>query len=83
MADQPRRFVLQRYEDETGLSGEGLVAWGVCFPDGVAVTRWCVTEVRQTCTWRSMDDVFFVHGHQGKTEVVWLDPERHSDGDES
>lgn len=50
---EPRRFVLERIEDETGVSG----------------TRWCVTDVRQTCVWASMDDVRYVHGHQGKTAV--------------
>lgn len=70
-----RRFVLRRKEDETGVSGVGDVAWGVLFPDGVAVTRWCVTEVRQTCVWRSIDDVRIVHGHNGKTEIVFLDVE--------
>lgn len=68
-----RRFVLRRVEDEGGLSGIGDVAWGVLFPDGVVVTRWCVTDVRQTCVWKSLDDVAFVHGHGGKTKIVFLD----------
>lgn len=68
-----RRFILRRRIDETGLSGVGDVAWGVLFPDGVAVTRWCVTDVRQTCVWKSLDDVRAVHGHEGKTELVFLD----------
>jgi hypothetical protein len=67
------RFILRRKEDETGVSGTGDVAWGVEFPDGVVVTRWCVTDVRQTCVWRSIEDVRAVHGHDGKTEVIWLD----------
>lgn len=69
----PRRFVLRRHEDETGVSGTGDVAWGVSFPDGTCVTRWCVTEIRQTCVWLSLEDVNAVHGHNGKTEFVWLD----------
>lgn len=68
-----RRFVLRRREDETGLSGTGDVAWGLVFPDGVAVVRWCVTDVRQTAVFNSLDDVKHVHGHNGKTEVVFLD----------
>jgi hypothetical protein len=70
-----RRFVLRRTEDETGLSGTGDVAWGVVFPDGVTVTRWCVTDVRQTCVWKSVEDAEHVHGHGGKTMFFWLDPE--------
>lgn len=70
-----RRFVLRRHNDETGVSGTGDVCWGVLFPDGVVVTRWCVTDIRQTCVWKSLDDVRYVHGHDGKTEVVFLDEE--------
>lgn len=71
--DRFLRFILRRHDDVTGLSGTGDVAWGCVFPDGIAVTRWCVTEVRQTCIWRSIDDVQAVHGHDGKTSMVWLD----------
>ena len=75
MSVHPRRFVLRRREDETGVSGVGDVAWGVVFPDGIAVTRWCVTDVRQTCVWRSLEDVAAVHGHHGKTQIIFLDEE--------
>jgi hypothetical protein len=70
-----RRFVLRRVEDETGLSGLGDVAWGIEFPDGKVVTRWAgeTTDVRQTCVWDSISHVEIVHGHNGKTEIVWLD----------
>lgn len=64
---------MHRHEDVSGISGTGLVAWGVEFPDGSVVTRWCVSDVRQTCNWVSMADVEFVHGHGGLTEIVWLD----------
>lgn len=70
--DPPRRFVLQRLEDETGISGTGTVAWGVKFPDGRAVTRWN-SDVAQTCVWESMDEVEAVHGHGGRTQIVWID----------
>ena len=69
---EPLPFVLRRTEDETGISGVGDVAWGVLFPDGVCVTRWCVTDIRQTCVWSSLADVEAVHGHNGKTAVVFL-----------
>ena len=70
MADS-RVGVLVRDEDETGISGKGIVAWVVEFPDGVAVTRWAVTEIRQTCVWRSIDDLLAIHGHNGKTRLEW------------
>lgn len=68
----PRRFVLKRDEDVTGLSGTGVVAWGVIFPDGRVATRW-KSEVAQTCAFDSIEDVIHVHGHHGRTRVVWLD----------
>jgi len=73
MAD-PRRFVLNRIEDETGVSGTGVVAWGVEFPDGVAVLRWN-TPWPTSVVWhdRGMAAVDHVHGHNGKTEIMWLD----------
>src|SRR4029077_11704723 len=68
-----RRFILRRHEDPSQFSGTGDVCWGVLFPDGVAVTRWCVTDIRQTCVWASLEDLVAIHGHDGATEVVWLD----------
>lgn len=70
--DRPATFVLRRLNDVTGLSGVGDVAWGVRFPDGPCVIRWCVSEVRQTAVFASLEDVKAVHGHDGKTQVVWL-----------
>lgn len=71
---QPRRFMLVRVEDETGVSGTGVVAWGLEFPDGHAVTRWN-SKIAQTCAWDSIADVVAVHGHDGKTRIRWLDEE--------
>jgi hypothetical protein len=67
-----RRFTLYRKRDVSGVSGTGLVAYGVVFPDGVAVTRWNA-KIAQTCVWASIGEVEHVHGHGGATEVVWLD----------
>lgn len=74
MTDGFRRFVLIRDEDETGLSGTGLVAFGVQFPDGTAATRWNA-PIAQTCVWSRIEDVMLIHGHQGKTRVEWIDDE--------
>jgi len=67
-----RRFVLQREEDESGVSGVGLVAEGVCFTDGTAALRWRTT-FSSTAVYASMDDLLSIHGHGGKTRVVWVD----------
>ena len=69
-----RKFVLVRDEDETGLSGTGVVAFGVVFPDGTVATRWNAT-IAQTCTWASIEHVEHVHGHNGKTRIVYVDGE--------
>jgi hypothetical protein len=67
----PRVFVLMRDEDISGVSGTGLVAWGVEFPDGRVATRWN-SDVAQTCAWDSMEHVEKIHGHGGATRIVWL-----------
>jgi hypothetical protein len=71
-----RRFVLERDVDETGVSGTGIVAEGVLFSNDVVALRW-------TSAWptsvvfhdRGMAAVEAVHGHNGKTRIVWLDEE--------
>jgi len=73
--DLPRLFVLHRHADVTGRSGIGVVAVGVMFADGKAVTRWrgVTTGVHQISVWESLDEVEAIHGHDGNTEIVWLD----------
>lgn len=68
----PKAFVLQRDEDITGVSGTGIVAWGVEFPDGVVALRW-KSEWPTSVVFhdRGMEAVEAVHGHGGKTRVVW------------
>ena len=67
-----RMFELHRAEDETGVSGTGLVAEGVQFGDRRAVIRW-ISPYASTVVWDSIEDAMYVHGHGGKTQVVWLD----------
>ena len=69
-----RRFQLERDTDATGISGTGLVAWGVLFPDGKVITRWNGV-IAQVSVWESIDDVRAIHGHNGLTRIVWLDKE--------
>lgn len=74
MPDQPRRFYLQRHHDVSGISGTGRVADGVQWPDGTASVRWRGPRP-STVHWDRMDDAEAIHGHQGATEIVWIDPE--------
>lgn len=68
----PFRFRLVRKVDETGISGTGHVADGVCFEDGTCVLRWR-TRHRSTASYESIDDLIAIHGHDGKTTVEWTD----------
>ncbi|MFI8104731.1 hypothetical protein [Streptomyces sp. NPDC086023] len=71
--DVPRRFHLLRHHDVSGVSGTGIVAHGVLWPDGTASVRW-TGERPSTVTWDRISDAEAVHGHGGATEIVWLDP---------
>lgn len=67
-----RTFNLVRHEDVTGVSGPGLVAEGVQFFDGSCAMKWCVPGKPTSITfYQSALDVIHIHGHDGKTEVVW------------
>lgn len=67
-----RRFELLRHQDISGVSGTGPVAEGVQFDDETVVMRWHGDHV-STVIWRNMQDAMFVHGHNGATEIVWVD----------
>lgn len=67
-----KTFELHRVEDETGISGTGIVAQGVVFDDGTCALRW-VTAFKSSGIYASMRDVEAVHGHGGKTKVVFTD----------
>lgn len=68
-----RRFHLERDVDETGISGTGRVAEGVEFTDGRVVLRW-LSDVASTVTYDALADVDKIHGHGGKTSIVFVDP---------
>lgn len=67
-----RMFVLQRDEDETGVSGTGIVAEGIEFSDGTVMLRWIVGEHKSSVVWETIDDVEAIHGHDGKTQIQWV-----------
>lgn len=72
----PRRFVLRRTVDVTGVSGTGDVAEGVEWSDGTVVLRWR-GKWATTVVWDyGLDALLAVHGHNGSTVVRWLDPDR-------
>lgn len=65
-------FSLHRDEDVSGISGTGTVADGVVFPDGSVALRWR-GDRRSTVLWSSIEDVEAIHGHGGRTRIVWED----------
>ena len=68
-----RRFHLYRHDDETGVSGTGIVAEGIQYQDGRISMRWCVNPARSTTAYDNAPDVTTIHGHDGKTEIIWID----------
>lgn len=70
----PRRFVLERDTDVSGISGTGRVAEGVEFSSGVVALTW-LSEWPTSVVFhdRGMDSVEAVHGHSGATRVIYLD----------
>jgi len=69
----PRVFHLVRDEDVSGVSGCGMVAEGVVFSDGRAVMRWLPGPARGISIFDSIRELESVHGHAGRTRVVWSD----------
>lgn len=81
VSDGFSRFQLHRHEDVNGLSGTGIVADGVEFPDGTCAMRWREVTgehydrgVRATTViFANATAVEALHGHNGATQLVWLD----------
>ena len=69
-----RRFALVRETDHSGVSGTGIVAYGVQFSDEHVVVRWN-SGSPSTSLWDSIEELLTVHGHNGATIVRWIDEE--------
>lgn len=67
-----RRFVFNRKEDVSGVSGTGIVLEGVQFSNGKVVTCW-LTETCSVVYFDNIEDALRIHGHDGKTVVEWVD----------
>ena len=82
--DRLRRFRVVRTEDESGVSGTGVVAVGVEFVNsGAVVWEWLNDENPDLDTTQNgikfapgpdgVEDAIEVHGHGGRTEIEWVD----------
>lgn len=65
-----KKFYLYRMEDESGVSGIGYVAEGVCFSNGKCVISW-TTKYTSIAVYDSVADLENIHGHNGKTIIKW------------
>jgi hypothetical protein len=68
-----RRFELIRYEDTTGISGTGKIAEGVIFSSGKCALAWTIKDIPSVTIYDSVEQVIAIHGHDGKTELRWID----------
>jgi len=70
MKEEVKIFHLFRRIDETGISGTGTVAIGCQLPSGTCVMEW--TSYHSSIgVYKNINDVLALHGHNGKTDVVW------------
>lgn len=70
-----RRFHFERLEDASGVSGCGRVAEGCLFTDtGEAIVHWLGSR-GSINIYHSIEDVISVHGHEGRTRIVFDDPQ--------
>lgn len=69
-----RRFHLVRDDDISGVSGTGIVVEGVEFENGKVAICW-TTKFHVCSIIDNMHTLEKVHGHGGRTRVVWIDGE--------
>jgi hypothetical protein len=67
-----RLFNLVREEDDSGVSGTGIVAEGVEFSNGRVSLTWLKSHLGMVGNYDNITVVTKVHGHGGKTRVEWI-----------
>jgi hypothetical protein len=60
---------LERDEDVSGVSGTGVVAYGLLCGDGTVLLHWD-TVVKSDVVYRSVEDLLAIVGHGGRTRLV-------------
>ena len=71
-ASRCRMFVLRRNEDETGISGTGVIAEGVEFSTGWCALSW-LTAAHSVGIYPNIKELERIHGHNGRAIVEWKD----------
>lgn len=69
-----RRFVLHRDQDISGVSGTGVVADGILWPDGSASVKWR-GDMPSVVFWVDFTHAEKIHGHGGATRIAFVDSE--------
>jgi len=69
-----RRFYLQRNQDASGVSGLGKVAEGCQFDTGWCALIW-LTGKSAMSYYPDIETIIMIHGHNGMTQVTWVDDE--------
>jgi hypothetical protein len=68
-----KTFYLNRITDISGMSGTGIIAVGVVYPNGEAHMLW--TSFKSSFELhKSVDALLDIHGHNGATQLIWGDP---------
>lgn len=65
-----KTFYLNRTNDGDELSGKGKVAEGIVFSDKTVALRW-LKAPHSVGFYDSIEDMIFLHGHEGKTVIVF------------
>ena len=68
----PRRFMLYRTEDISGISGIGVVGFGACFINGPCILYWS-GDHSSLNEYKSVEDLLYIHSHGSRTQVIWID----------
>jgi len=77
MTDAARMFQMVRNNDETGVSGTGIVADGIEFPNGMVAVCWR-SKTPSVNVYRSYVEFKHVHidAHPSNdTEIIWAEAE--------
>jgi hypothetical protein len=69
-----KRFYFVRQTDVSGTSGTGAVCEAVLLSDGRVVLRW-LTYLSSIAIYNSLADAIAIHGHDGTTDIEWVDDE--------
>jgi len=64
-------FILERNDDESGISGTGIIAEGIIWSDGTVAYRW-LTDIATTTLANNIEDVLYLHGHDGRTKIHYI-----------